>query len=259
MATYAEVINDNGIVSVDDTVARLAKTRTITLTGGYSTLQDSYFYFFDKNQYLVNGYSVFTINLTENEQFVSVRALNGGHSNVIVSGEFVDAKTYKLYLCGNYQDPNTYASDYVVDIYGTELQTNSEKCGLQLFNETGDKIFDSNYYYMDVINFYNLNFNGILVNGHYAANFNEIQATVDIGNFDVANHAVAINGCPSFIVHDLNAYDYAVCFFGVCFTNNQIYLEKRGCRYDAELNGTVKCSDMGFAASGIILNTQNIS
>lgn len=257
MATYAQVINNNGTVSIDDTTARLVKTRSVPLSGGYTALDQAYYYMFDaSSDFVLGSYSVFSITLKSNESLVAVRALKD-HANVMVLGSFVSAKTYKIYLWGSRTDLNTYASDFVVDVYGTVPSENISKSGLKIYNDSGVKIFDSDYYYLDVAGIYdsvNAFTDGRV---HY---FNDFDDTVSIGGYTRKEHAVIINSAAKSVCMATTMNIMLVFMsYGVVFNNNSIYLKKMGTGAVIYSDDDISPYGMTGLNSGIIINTQNIS
>ena len=158
MANYAEVINNNGRVTIDDTHPRMVKTRTTTLTPGYIELEEAYRYGlrgYISDDYLFGAYSRYEISLNGNEKFVSIRAKRQ-RANVAVFGGFTSSNIYQISLISNTTDKNTYAEDFLVDVYGTVPGSGGTNSGLEIFNASGTKIFDSDYYTMDVVGTYSV-------------------------------------------------------------------------------------------------------
>ena len=103
MANYAEVINNNGRVTIDDTHPRLVKTRTISISPSTITICPEADYYYLKgyidNKYILGSYCVQRINLNSNEVMVAVRA-KSKHDNVAVLGGFLSSNQYQVTLLG---------------------------------------------------------------------------------------------------------------------------------------------------------------
>ena len=159
MTKYIEVTNNNGTVSIDDTTARLVKTQTIQFYDDepyYIPTQDVYYIRgYISDQYILGAYARMYVDLGNNESIVSVRSLNK-RENVAVLGGFVAPKRYMITLMSNWIDQNPHMNDFVIDVYGTVPSAEKESVGLEIFDENGNKIFDSNYYAMDVVNTYSI-------------------------------------------------------------------------------------------------------
>lgn len=263
MARYAEVINNNGRVTIDDSVARLAKTRTLSITAErYTCPAEDYRFIvgYIENQYILDGYCIQQFDLNSNEIMVSVRAKRQ-HANVVVLGGFVSSKKYQVTLFGNVADNNVYKEDYLIDIYGYVPSSGGTNSGLEIFNASGTKIFDSDFYTLDVSGTYSVFSN--CSSGGVLMRFDESPETYHIGSYETVNHSVVINSSVNKIArhkdarHDYELYDV---LYGVVFGTG-MYLEKRVSIYTGFMNHGGGATPHGYshAGSGIILNTKNIT
>lgn len=147
MATYAEVINDSGKISIDDSTSRLCRKRTLALSPGYYDWGQSYA-ITNMPDYTAYSFSVYDVTLDSDELFIAVRA-KAGHDNVSVFASGISAGLFRVYLLGTLNTPDTHAGDYLIDTYGY-TPNRSYNSGLQIFNSASTKIFDSNEFYMGV-------------------------------------------------------------------------------------------------------------
>ena len=258
MANYVQVINNNGTVTIDDTTARLVKTRTITFSDddvpAYVPSGDLYYIRgYISDQYILGGYATKHITLQSNEKIVAVRALNK-HENVSVLGGFVSPTVYMIVLQSSFANTNLYMSDYRFDVYGTVPSTELASLGFEVFNESGVKIFDSNYYYMDVSSTFSV------VNDSIVA-YTEQPNTYDIGSYDRSKCGVALSSCLN-ILHVYPRYRSPAgsTQYGVVFGDG-IKLERRVNPYIQFVysGGTWTPQSYSSLGSGIILNTENIA
>lgn len=255
MAKYIEVKNNNGTITIDDTYARLVKTRTVTIDSGRTVFpeQDRYFISgYVDNKYILGSACVHYLNLQSNESFVAIRAKNA-HTNVAVLGGFISAKRYQVTLMGSVTNTNTYESDYLLDVYGTVPSSGGTNSGLEVFNSSGTKIFDSDFYTMDVSGVYNVYSKGY-------ENFPDAPNTYSIGSYGIENRAVAINSCINKPCHHpRSSAVLVVALYGVVF-GSTIHLEKRVCEYTNYLYSGGGTTPHGYShsGSGVVLNTENI-
>lgn len=258
MANYAEVINNNGSVTIDDTTARLVKTRTVSITASATTVPDADLYWIQSgdvdNKYVLKTYCHQRISLNSNEKIVAIRA-KAQHDNVAVLGGFVSATQYQVTLMGTRTNTNLYQSDYLVDIYGNVPSSGGTNSGLEIFNASGTKIFDSDFYAMDVSSVFN-------VFDKQLQDFKESATSYSMGGYSIDGHAVVINTCinkPAFHprIHQMGPAFSVV--YGAVF-GSSIYLEKRVSEYITFLwqGGDVTPHGYSHSSSGIILNTKNI-
>lgn len=259
MSKYIEVTNNNGIITVDDTTARLVKTRTIPFYCEAPVVipyQDTYWVRnYIPDQYVLYGYATQHINLESNECLVALRA-TAKRENVAALGGFVSPTTYMITLMANMTDSDTHMSDFLIDVYGTVPQTEVANTGLEVFDANGVKIFDSNYYYMDVDGTFSILNTGI-------NRFTEELNTYNIGGYGRENYAIAMGSCINKLAIGYMNGQYVPYFsvqYGVVF-GDTIYLEKRVSQYYQFVynGGTWTPQSYSVNSSGIILNTANIS
>lgn len=255
MAKYVEVVNTNGTVTIDDSYARLVKTRTVSITAGRTNFPSQDYYYikgYVDNKYILGSCCVQRFDLNSNEVMVAIRAKKQ-HANVIVMGGFVSSKRYQVSLFGNVSDTNTYQGDYLLDIYGTVPSSGGTNSGLEIFNASGTKIFDSDYYCMDVAGAYS-----VLSKGY--ENFTDAPNSYNIGSYGIDNRAVIINSCINKPCHHPKTASFViVALYGVVF-GSTIHLEKRVCEYINYLYSGGGDTPHGYSHSctGVVLNTKNI-
>lgn len=256
MANYVEVKNNNGTVTIDDTHPRLVKTRTVTLNTNYHVAPEADRYAirgYISDAYLIGGYSTQDITLNSNEKFVAIRAKRT-RENVIVLGGFTSSNKYQISLFADNVDNNPHAGDFLVDIYGTVPSSGGTSSGLEVFNASGTKIFDSDYYTMDVAGTYNVFSKGYEL-------FTEAPNSYSMGGHSISNRAVAINTSIIKPLHHMKSGIIMVIgVYGVVF-GSTIHLEKRVCNYIEFLYSGGEWTPHGYShsCSGIILNTKNIT
>ena len=253
MATYAEVINNNGKVVIDDSTARLCRTRTLSLTAGYATWSSTEIVS-DIPEYAMNGFSVFIVQLESYERFIAVRA-KAGHDNVVIMAEWIDGSHIRVYLIGCINNPNTYANDYLIDVYGYCQSNSSYKSGLQIFNASSVKIFDSNEFYMNVAGTYSNNVTYLLAKKLQT----DFPGSISIGSgISLNTNSVVIGTCSRVLAHSTKDMA-AICqgYYGVNFgSNGTINLKMRCSGYLQKADAFP--SVFSGANSGIILNHENI-
>ena len=257
MANYVEVKNNNGTVTIDDTHPRLVKTRTVSITANRTIVPAADYYYikgYIDNKYILGSYCIQRVNLNSNEHIVAIRPKKR-HDNVAVLGGFISASRYQVTLMGSVANTNTYESDYLLDIYGTVPSSGGTSSGLEVFNSSGTKIFDSDYYTMDVVGTFSV------VNKKFEV-FTEANTSYSMGGHSIDNRAVVINSCiNSVYVHPRAAsMPWGTLLYGVVF-GSTIHLEMRLNQYMEWLadGGGVTPHGYSHSSSGIILNTKNIT
>lgn len=255
MAKYVEVKNNNGTITIDDTYARLVKTRTVSITAATSVCPEQDYYYVegyvpDKN--IVGSYCVQDVNLNSNEVMVAVRA-KAQHANVAVLGGFVSSKKYQVTLLGNVANTNVYKSDFALDIYGTVPDSGGTRSGLEVFNSSGTKIFDSDYYCMNVVGLYSYFNKGI-------RSFVDEPDVHYLSGYSIDDCAVVINSCINkYARHPRTASGLVDVLYGVVF-GTSIHLEKRVNQYLSFLydGGNIVPHGFSHSSTGVILSTDNI-
>ena len=256
MAKYVEVKNNNGTITIDDTYARLVKTRTISITAGTGVCPEADYYYikgYVSDQYIMGSYCVQEVNLNSNEVLVAIRAKKQ-HANVAVLGGFISSKKYLVTLLGNVANTNVYKSDFLIDVYGSVPSSGGTRSGLEVFNASGTKIFDSDFYCMDVI-------------GNYSYFNKGIRSFVDepdakyLSGYSIDDCAVVINSCINkYARHPRAAYTSLInVLYGVVF-GTSIHLEKRVNEYISFLydGGNIVPHGFSHSSTGVILSTNNI-
>ena len=263
MAKYIEVVNNNSVVSVDDTQARLSLKRSVPLNSiGYDK---SHGYSWDImhgcDQYCIKTLYRFPIQLATNEKMFSIRALaDNPHTGFsrLANG---DSASY-LYAYQNRY--NTIGFDnYVIDFYGYDT-AKTGSFGLQVFDANGNIIFNSNKYYFDVSGQYNVQHTDGTAY-EFANQPSVFPRRIDIGSYSRKNSAVVLNvgayNACKFVSNYDTPYDlvYTIVF------GNTLYLEPRIAYWEQSWSTWSTVSNHnGFPnfarlSSGIILDTTNIS
>ena len=255
MATYAEVINNSGKVVIDDTTSRLCRTRTLQLAAGYNTWEYANIYGINMDDYAMNGFSAYDITLNSNEKFIAIRAKTG-HDNVAVFVSGMSSSRFRVYLIGTWNNPNTYASDYLVDVYGSD-PNRSYNNGLQIFNSSANKIFDSNEFHMDVVGTYSYDTSSLSIKTLQT----ELPKTISIGSgISVQNNSVAIGGNTRLFVRSGSSPNPTYqALYGVNFGSNGVIRLVLRCSV-LFLTGKSNFAPPTFAAHnmGVFLNHQNL-
>ena len=267
MAKYIEVINDKNVVSVDDTQPRLSLLRSAKLNtievdkyGRYNWGSE---YEFGNNQYRTQIFYRFPIGLGAAKMF-SLRALESNpHVGFAICSVGNSLFYLYAYLNMNYSD-NTFDSNYIIDFYGYDAASKNP-VGLEVFDASGNRVFNSNNYYLDVKGQYNIQ-HPDLWRSRFYSDTTKFPRKIEIGNYSRSNSAVVLNGNPCgmtsyFNSGDLPPYDivYTVVF------NDTIYLEPRIAfwvnNWSTYTNPTGHIAYPNFSrvSSGIILDTTNIS
>lgn len=255
MAKYIEVKNNNGTITIDDTYARLAVTRTVSITASRTVFPAQDHYYIDgyvNDAYIIGSQCKQQFTLNSNEYMVAIRA-ERQRTNVAVLGGFVSSKVYQVSLFGSVANTNTYESDFLLDIYGTVPGSGGTSSGLEVFNASGNKIFDSDFYTMDVSGVYN-------IYSKSYDNFPDAANTYNIGSYSIENSAVVINSCINKPCHHPRTSSVlVVALYGVVF-GSTIHLEKRVCEYTNFLYNGGGATPHGYShsGSGVVLNTENI-
>lgn len=255
MAKYVEVKNNNGTITIDDTYARLVKTRTVSITASAAVCPEEDYYYvkgYVSDQYIMGSYCVQEVNLNSNEVMVAVRA-KAQHANVAVLGGFISSKKYMVTLLGNVANTNVYKSNFLLDVYGTVPSSGGTRSGLEIFNAGGTKIFDSDFYSMNVAGNYNIFNKGI-------RSFVDEQNIYYLSGYSVDDCAVVINSCINkYARHPRAASGLVDVLYGVVF-GTSIHIEKRVNQYLSFLydGGNVVPHGFSHSCSGVILNTNNI-
>lgn len=259
MATYAQVINNNGTVSIDDITPRLVKTRSVSLTTSETTTvwPDNHFGIAD--QYAVGRISRTKVTLTSSEKLVAIRA-KAPHNNVAFFGRRSGTDTVYIYAISNLTDINLHRTDYVLDIYGYVPTTAaSSGSGLQIFNASSEQIFNSEYYGMDVKKAY--------MYDHSPFNLTDCgEARVVIGGYSYEDTSVVINNnmraiwSPSANPGYINTYGY-----GLVFSTASLRLEHRigvddrhGDNMPSYASMTLWPAGISMQSNLLLINSKNI-
>ena len=255
MANYVEVKNNNGTVTIDDTHARLVKTRTISITATrtvFPVAAYNYIRGYIDNKYILGSVCAQQFTLNSNESFVAIRAKKK-HDNVAVMGGFISANKYQVSLLGSVENTNTYESDYLLDFYGTVPSSGGTSNGLEVFNASGTKIFDSDFYTMDVV-------------GTFRVVDKKLELFTEAENrfycasgYGIDSHAIVVNSSINKVCQHPRIATPFVILYGMVF-GASMYLEKRVTQDLSFLysGGSDTPHGMSHSGTGIILNTKNI-
>lgn len=263
MARYAEVINNDNVVSIDDTQVRLSLMRSVRLneissdksvTFGWSSMHGC-------DQYCINALYRFPVNLGTNEKMFSIRALQDNPHTGFSRLANANNKSY-LYAYRNRYNTIDF-SNYVIDFYGYDNVAKGT-VGLQVYDANKNLIFNSNKYYFDIKGLYNVQHADGTAK-QFANDTGTFPRKINIGGYSRGNSAVVINCggynfCKFTDNYDL-PYDqvYTIVF------NGTVYLEPRIAYWVEDwstfTNPTNHNGYPNFArlSSGVILDTTNIS
>lgn len=263
MATYAQVVNDNGTISIDDTTARLIKTRTVNLTTSETEPTWPSSHFGIANQYAVGKISRTKVTLQDNEKLVAIRATKP-HNNVAFFGRRTGSNIAYIYAVSNLANKNLYRADYKLDVYGYVPTTSSSHgAGLQIYNASGNLIFDSNYHIMNV----NADYKHDHSTNYSATDFGPHK--VNISGYSYEDNSVVINSSMSAICLQSDAAGIIYCTYGYGFVFSEstgaIYLEHRigvgdrGTNMPSYNSISLWPAGVCLQTSALFLNSKNIS
>ena len=265
MTKYIEVVNNSNIVSVDDTQPRLSLMRSIPLnTIGYDNEGNyrwSSEYSWGNEQYRTINWKRFPIQLVNNEKMFSIRALQDnphiGFSR-LASGNTLSY----LYAYENTYNQKNY-SNYVIDFYGYD-NSEANGVGLQIYNESGNPIFNSDKYYFDVKGQYNVQQQDMWRGRFYTDS--KFPRNIDIGGYSRSNTAVVINNgsfgfCGYFYGDDLPPYDiiYTVVLGGTIHLEPRIAFWTNSWSPLVNPTNHIAYPNYSRVSSGLFLDTTNIS
>ena len=157
MTKYIEVVNNNNIITIDDTTPRLYKTRSVPLNTlnpadvmDLSNIwtEEHWIYASENAEFRPRFIKRYDITFASNEVLFSIRSM----SNVPQAG-FAVSQRNKLFYALNRTVAQSSGLEYnfTLDFYGTLQNDYSvHGNGLQVFNESGNLIFDSTKYYLNV-------------------------------------------------------------------------------------------------------------
>lgn len=266
MTKYAEVVNDSGVVSIDDTQSRLCLMRSAPLnTIGYDNEGNyrwSSEFSWGNEQYRTINWKRFPIQLAANEKMFSIRALQDNPHIGFTRLASGSTLSY-LYAYENMYNQKNY-SNYVIDFYGYDT-SKTGNLGLQVFDENENIVFNSAKYYFDVKGNYNVQ-QPDLWRGLFASDTTKFPRNIAIGGYSRGSTAAVINvgsyGMCSFFDPDDIPYDivYTIVF------GSTIYLEPRIAFWvnawstfpNNETNHTAY-PNFSRVSSGVFLDTTNIS
>lgn len=266
MAKYIEIVNNDNIVSVDDTQPRLSLTRSIPLNEiGYDrTGNYNWYNMHDSDHYCTTTFARFPIQLVNNEKMFSIRALQENPHMGFSRLASNNSLSY-LYAYNNKYNTKNY-TNYIIDFYGYD-SAKTGTLGVQIFdpNDQEKLIFNSNKYYFDVKGQYNIQHADGTAH-EFNNEPNIFPRNINIGGYSRSNTAVVINNgsyhfAKFYTYYDLPPYDlvYTVVF------GSTIYLEPR-IGFWVEEWSTFTSQSNHFAypnysrlSSGVFLDTTNIS
>ena len=219
MAKFVEVINDSGVVSVDDTMERMHLVRSVELTDIGVTYDVSPYTSNPGEAEMIRRIRTRVITLGNNEEFFAIRA-KGNRPKVGFACGFKGGNVVNLYEYINNGGSVNDESNFVLDFYGVG-QTRVNNVGLQAFDENGGLVFSSSEYYENVKGTYNSAIDDggqtrVLDNPTYWPH------SISLGGFSPVSSAVIINSCKHSHATDALADTlYVVVFDG------DIHLERR--------------------------------
>lgn len=267
MAKYIEVKNNNNIVSVDDKQPRLSLIRSVNLEtiGTDQSGTFAWLSYGGQEQYCIRSFFRFPIGLGANEKMFSIRALQDNPHVGFTRLASNDSVSYLYAYVNAYgtTDGSFDFSKYIIDFYGYD-DTVTGQTGLQVFDENGKIVFNSNKYYFDVKGLYNVQH----ADGTariFVDSADIFPRNINIGGHSRDKSAVVIN-CGGYNFCKFSSYydtPYDVVFTVVF--NGTIYLEPRIVFWvndkSTYTNPSNHIAFPNFArlSSGTIIDTTNIS
>lgn len=267
MAKYIEIINNDNIVSVDDTQPRLSLMRSVNLNEiGYDYLGDYTWgaWMGDYGQYCITRFARFPIQLGANEKMFSIRALQ---DNPHMGFSRLASNNSLSYLYAYLNTHNTIGyTNYVVDFYGYD-SAKTGVLGVQVFdpNDQEKVIFNSNKYYFDVKGQYNVQHADGFVH-EFVNEQNVLPRNINIGGYSRSNTAVVINNGSYQWCHFRFPANYmpSDLVYTVVF-GSTIYLEPRVAFWTDDWStihnpsNHIAYPNYARLSSGVFLDTTNIS
>lgn len=264
MAKYIEVINNDNVVSVDDTQARLSLMRSLKLSDiGYDQ-NGNYNWnglMHGQDQYCTTSFFRFPIGLGTNEKIFSIRALQ---DNPHIGFSRLASNTSLSYLYAYTNRFNSIdLSNYVIDFYGYDNSLTGS-VGLQIFDANSKLIFNSNKYYFDVNRFYSVQHQDGFAHEFIEESY-VFPRNIKIGERSRSNSAVVINNGGCNLCKFSSYYDTPYDMVFTVVFNGTIYLEPRIAFWVNEWStytnptGHIAYPNFSRVSSGIILDTTNIS
>ena len=264
MTKYIEVVNNDNIVSVDDTQPRLSLMRSVRLneigydyTGTYNWSQ-----MYDCDQYCATVFARFPIVLSTNEKMFSIRALQDNPHTGFSRLASNNSVSY-LYAYNNRYNTKDF-SNYVIDFYGYD-SNKTGNCGLQIFDENENLIFNSSKYYFDVKGQYNIQH----ADGFFHEFINEsylFPRNINIGGYSRSDSAVVINNggfqfCKFRSYSELMPYDlvYSVVFGSTIYLEPRIVFWTEDWSPFVDETNHVAFPNYALLSSGVFLDTENIT
>lgn len=265
MAKYIELVNDDNIVSVDDTQPRLSLTRSISLSEiGYDksgTYEWTTYRGID--QYCTTAFTRFPIHLINDEKTFSIRALQDNPHMGFSRLANTNSLSY-LYAYKNRYNTKDF-TNYVVDFYGYD-SAKTGVLGVQVFDPNNQEklIFNSNNYYLDVKGKYNIQQADGTAH-EFANEPNIFPRNINIGGYSRSNTAVVINNGS---YHLAKIFHWEIMPYDLVYTvvfGSTIYLEPRIAFWVEEWStitnraNHIAYPNYSLVSSGVILDTTNIS
>lgn len=266
MTKYIEVVNNSNVITIDDLQPRVSLMRSVPLNNISPDQSGSYRWSTEfqwgNEQYRTMSFYRFPINLGTNEKMFSIRALADNPHTGFSRLAGGDSLSY-LYAYRNMYNSLDF-SNYVIDFYGYD-NMNTGTCGLQVFDEHSNLIFNSNKYYLDVKGQYNIQ-QPDLWRGDFYSDTTKFPRNIAIGGYSRSNSAVIINngsyGMCDFLIKGDLPHDivYTVVF------GSTIYLEPRiafwvndWSTFPNNKSNHVAYPNFSRVSSGVFLDTTNIS
>lgn len=219
MAKYVEVINDNGVVSVDDAIERVHRVRSTELADISVTYDVSPSTIYSSEPLIIRRIRTRVITLGSNEEFFAIRAKDN-RSKIGFACGFSGGDTVYLYEYINNGGSINDESNFVLDFYGVG-QTVVNNVGLQAFDENGGLVFSSGECYENVKGTYNI----ALDDGAQTRPLDDEKYwpdSISIGSFPATTSAVVISSCK----HS-HAADWLADTLHVVVFDGSVHLEKR--------------------------------
>lgn len=163
MSNYMEIKNDNGSVIINDTFENISLTKkTVIDQQGSGTNNDTY-------KFCSNGYSNITVSTGDSNYPNWYYVLVPTQENIItfvscleptVLVHMNDIYTYEKKLSAKRieffipkdKTINNLLGKVIIYEFSYTTNTKSGSCGIQIFNASNKKIYDTNYKYLNIVN-----------------------------------------------------------------------------------------------------------
>ena len=159
MANYFESKNDNGKVVIDDTTRMLSLLRCGVVTSMATCIESGAFSWYGNrpnDDRRVGAAGLYRLTLDANEKLVAFSVPNDG--NVAVCTSQVSTSVVNVIIFRTEQSSESIASiagKIKLYIFGEDYTANN-RCGIQIFNASGNLVFKNTDYMMNVKGYWNM-------------------------------------------------------------------------------------------------------